>query len=38
MTVEAQVLTVLDGPVEYAIDRSALTLTKGDDGLLFRGS
>ena len=38
MTVEAQVLTVLDGPVEYAIDGSALTLTKGDDGLLFRGS
>ena len=38
MTVEAQVLTVLDGPVEYSIDGSALTLTKGDDGLLFRGS
>ena len=38
MTVEAQVLTVLDGPVEYSIDGSTLTLTKDDAGLLFGGS
>ena len=37
MSVEAQVLTVLDGPVDYSIDGSTLTLTKGDAGLLFKG-
>jgi heat shock protein HslJ len=36
MGVEAQVLTVLDGPVDYPIDGSILTLTKGDAGLLFK--
>jgi heat shock protein HslJ len=34
--VEAQVLTVLDGPVDYSIDGSTLTLTTGDAGLLFK--
>jgi META domain len=37
MGVEAQVLTVLDGPVDYSIDGSTLTVTKGDAGLLFKG-
>ena len=37
MNVEAQVLTVLDGPVDYSIDGSTLTLTKGDAELLFKG-
>jgi heat shock protein HslJ len=37
MSVEAQVLTILDGPVDYSIDGSTLTLTKGDAGLLFKG-
>jgi heat shock protein HslJ len=36
--VEAQVLAVLDGEVEYAIDGDVLSITSGTDGLMYRAS
>ncbi len=35
-TVEAAVVAVLDGETEMVVDGKTLTLTKGDQGLLFR--
>jgi heat shock protein HslJ len=36
MDIEASVLTVLDGTVRYTIDVDRLTLTNGDDQLVYR--
>ncbi len=36
MQVENSVVAVLDGEVDYAIEGSQLTITNGDQGLIYR--
>jgi heat shock protein HslJ len=38
MSVEAAVVAVLSGTVDYAIDADALTLRAGNAGLIFRAT